>query len=126
MAGFDDLLATAQPYLDWEEMAVTQGTTWEWSYLVLDNARDLVDLRTGFTGSMSIRTHGGSTDIVVVEVTFPAVGAITCTADAAATDDVEPGLYEQELTLTRDSDSTTLIVVGAQDSHFLVKRKVAL
>lgn len=126
MAGFDDLLAAAIPYLDWEEMAVTQGTTWEWSYLLLDDSKVLVDLTVGFTGTMSIRTRNGDTDLVTVGVTFPAAGAVTCTAVPTATDEIEPGRYYHELTLTRTSDSAVLIAIGAEDSIFVVKKKVAL
>lgn len=125
MSGFDDLLA-AGPYLDVEYMAETQGASWVWSYLVVDNDKALVDMRTGYTGSLSIRGKNDVTDLVPVEVTFPAIGGITCTADVLDTEDATPGLYYHELTVVRDSDGATLVVVGAFDSIFEVKRKVAL
>lgn len=126
MAGFDDLLATALPYLDWEEMAVTQGSTWTWSYLLVDDDDDLVDMTSGFTAGLSIRSRGGTVDVVPVTVSFPAPGAITCFASAITTDAAVPGLYYHELTVTRTSDSAVLIAVGAEDSRFLIQRKVAL
>lgn len=125
MAGFDDLIADALPYLAREEITATQGTTWEWSYSVTDHDDAAVNMTTGFTGSCSIREVGGTVDLVTVTVTFPVSGQIKCKALPTSTDDIAPGNYFHELTIVRTSDSAKIIAVGGGDSQFSVKRKVA-
>jgi hypothetical protein len=126
VAGFDDLIADALPYLGREEITATQGTTWRWSYTVTDHAEDAVDLTSGFTGSCSLRLKGEGTDAATPTVTFPTAGQIVCTLAATASDDVEPDLYVHEVTITRTSDGAKIIAVGGGDSFFRVLPKVAL
>lgn len=126
MTGFDDLILDALPYLAVEEISAAQGTTWRWGYSVTDHAGNDVDLTSGFTGSCSIREKGGVSDVVAVTVTFPVTGQILCAIAPTLSDDVARGTYYHELKIIRASDSAQILAVGAGDSVFLVKKRVAL
>lgn len=124
MAGFEDLIAEAMPYLAREEMEATQDTTWRWGYIVTDFDKALVDLTVGFTGSCAIRVKNGDTDAVTMTVTFPVAGQILCAADPPDNDEVPVGVYFHEVTVTRDSDGAQIVVVGSGDSRIGVKKKI--
>lgn len=127
MSGFSDVIDQALPYLARERIEATTGTTWSWGYLIYDNDGALVDMTSGFTGTLSVRTKkdGTGTEVIAATVTFPSSGQVKCTATAAATAAVSPGDYYHELTVTRSSDSAKIVVVGAGDSKFEVKKKVS-
>lgn len=125
MSGFADVIADAMPYLAVEHIQATQGATWEWTYLVTDHDGANVDMTTGYTGTCSIRTKDGGTDVVTPAVTFPSSGQVKCKVLPAASAAVASGTYYHELTLTRTSDGAVVKAVGGQDSKFLVKKKVS-
>lgn len=124
MSGYDDLIPAAMPYLAIEHIAATAGTDWQWDYLLLDDAGDPVDVGTGFTRTMKLVTADGA---VVYEptVTQVSTGLVRCTL-AHADSEGDPGTrYLHELAITRTSDDKRIVVVGAGDSVFVVKRGVA-
>lgn len=125
MAGFDDVIAQALPYLAVETLQATQDTTWQWGYLITDNDGALVDLTSGFTATLSVRPKGGGTEVVAATVTFPTAGEVLCTVTPATSVGVAVGNYEHELTITRTSDGAQVIAVGAGHSTFQVLRKVS-
>lgn len=125
MAGFDDLIPNAMPYLATEELVGTAGTSWQWDYPLVDNLGNPVDLTTGFAGTAVICAAGSTTSVVTVSLTFATGGVVRCTVTPSASAAVPPGAYFHEVTITRTSDSRKIIVVGAGDSKFIVKRKVS-
>lgn len=127
MSGFNDVIDQALPYLARERIEATSGTTWSWGYLIADNDGALVDMTSGYTGTLSIRTasDGSGSEVIAPTVTFPSAGQVKCTAAPTATGALTPGSYFHELTITRTSDSAKVVVVGAGDSKFRIKKKVS-
>lgn len=122
MAGFDDLIPEAMPYLAIEEISGTGGTDWQWDYQITDKSGNLVDFATGFTFAMKLVNRAGVT-VYSPTVAQVLTGVLRCTLAASATA-ADPGTkYLHELTITRTSDGKKIVVVGAGDSEFTVKRK---
>lgn len=124
MAGFDDLVFAALPYLATEELDATAGTTWLFPYYPFDDNKDPVDLSTGFTCTMKIFDISG-VEIITGTVSYPAADHILFTFAASATLAVAPGKYFQEVTITRASDSKKIIFVGARKSEITVLQLMA-
>lgn len=122
MAGFDDLIPAAMPYMATETLTATAGTDWQWDYQFLDDAKDPVDLGTGFTRTMKLVDANG-TPVYTPTVTQVSTGLLRCTHAASASASDQGTTYFHELTIVRTSDSKKLIVVGAGDSTFIVKKK---
>lgn len=125
MAGFDDLIPEAMPYLATEERAATAGTAWRWEYELRDSVGTLIDLSTGYTATAGICLENSTTSVVTIAVTFPSTGVVRCSVTAANSAVVTPGIYYSEVTVTRTSDSAKVILVGAGDAKFIVKRKAS-
>lgn len=125
MAGFDDLVAAALPYLATETIYATAGTTWVIPYDLVDDSGNPIDISTGYTATWNLYDEDGvskiSTGLTVAKTSTGAV--VTATATASVT--LPKGTYFQELVIVRTSDSATVLVVGAQDSRTIVKRKAA-
>ena len=124
MAGFDDLIPAAMPYLAREELDASTGSSWEWEYLIDDNAGDPVDF-TGITGVCEIHAKGDSGVLIAPTVTLT-TGKVTVTATAAQTTGLAAGQYRHEVELTRTSDSAVVKVVGSGDSVFNIKGEVTV
>lgn len=83
MAGTDDLIAAAMPYMATEAIAATAGESWEWWYDdIVDDAGTLVDL-TGCTGVCDIRNTDGA--LLLTAVVTLGVGTVKVTATPSAT-----------------------------------------
>jgi hypothetical protein len=124
VAGFDDLVYAALPYLNTEEIDGTAGTTWLCPYYPYDDNKAPVDLSTGFTCTMKLYNAAG-TEIIAGTASFPASDHVLFTFAASATLAVPPGKYFHEVTVTRTSDSKKIIVVGARKSEFTVLQLMA-
>lgn len=124
MAGFDDLVFAALPYLATEELEATAGTTWLVPYYPVDDTNAAVNLSTGFTCTMKIFDIDGA-EVLTGTASFPAADHVLFTFAASATLAVAPGKYFQEVTVTRTSDSKKIIVVGARKSQVTVLRLMA-
>lgn len=122
MAGFDDLIAEALPYLDTETIEGTAGTTWLWDYALLDSTLSLVNISAGFTLSATIRDQNG-VELVAPVVTSPSTGVLRCFV-SPANSAIAAGQHRHEVTIVRNSDSAKIIAVGAGDSVFIVKAMV--
>lgn len=125
MSGFDDLIPEAMPYMGTEEILATCGTSWLWEYELSDNTGALVNLTTGYTATAKICPPDSTTSVVSVTVTFPTSGVVRCSVTAANSASVDPGVYYHEVTVTRTSDSSKIILVGAGDATFRAKRKAS-
>lgn len=125
MAGFDDLIPAAMPYMATEKLTATAGTDWQWDYRLLDDAGDPVDVGTGFTRTMKLVDQTDGTVVYTPTVTQVSTGLVRCTLDATTTASDPGSKYDHELTITRTSDSKKIIVVGAGDAEFVVKKKVS-
>jgi hypothetical protein len=123
VAGFDDVIQSALPYLASETISATAGTSWWWGYLITDDAGTLVDLSSGFTFDASIRTQAG-TEVAVPTVTTPTTGAVQCKVTPAVSAAITAGAYYHEVTIARTSDAAKIIIVGAGDARLIVKAKV--
>lgn len=124
MAGFDDLIPAAMPYLAVEFISGAAGSTWQWDYAVEDDDENPVDLTTGYTGVCELRATLGGAVAIAPTVSFPSVGTIRVSADAATTAAVAAGRYYHEVEVTRTSDSAVIKVVGGGDGRFVVKGEV--
>lgn len=122
MAGFDDLIAEALPYLDVETIEGTAGTTWLWDYALLDSTLSLVNISVGYTLSATIRDQAG-VELVAPVVTSPSLGVLRCFV-SPVNSAIAAGLHLHEVTIVRNSDSAKIIAVGAGDSVFIVKAMV--
>lgn len=123
MAGFDDCIQGALPYLAIETIEATNGTDWWWGYVLLDDSLNEVDITTGFTASATIRDADG-VEAVAPTVTRPSGGQVMCKVANADSAGVGKDTYYHEVTVTRTADDATVILVGAGDSKFIVKQKV--
>lgn len=131
MSGFDDLIAAGLPYLATEHIKATANSTWQWDYLLTDDADALVDISTGFTLSATIATRSGTADAYTYTSLYaptcstPSTGKLRCVV-TPATNTADPGgTYYHAVKVVRNSDSAAVIVVGGGDSKFSVKKKVA-
>lgn len=124
MAGFDDVVLAALPYLATEQIPLTRGTSWWWEYELRDNNGDLVDLATGYTITAVIATAAGQV-VTSPVISFPATGVIRCTVDPDVATTIQAGTYYHEISIVRDSDSAQVIVVGAGDATITVRKRVA-
>lgn len=125
MAGFDDLVAAALPYLATETINATAGTSWRIPYDLEDDSGAPIDISTGYTATWNLYDAAGASKLSSgLTVTKTSTGAVV-TATAAASAALAKGTYFHELTIVRTSDSATVLVVGAQDSKTIVKRKAA-
>ncbi|MBB3041236.1 hypothetical protein [Nocardioides soli] len=125
MAGFDDLIAAGLPYLATEYITATAGTSWTIGYDLEDDAGAPVDLTAGFTATWNVYDKAGAAKLSTgLTVSRTATGVVV-TATAAASAGLAAGAYFHELQIVRPSDLATLVVVGAGDSQFVVKRKAA-
>lgn len=123
MAGFDDLIPGAMPYLATESIEATAGADWEWGYVLKDASGALVDMTTGYTAICQIRSSSG-TLIETPTVTFPAAGQVVCTVANADTEGITAGRYLHELEITRTSGGKKIKVVGGRKSTFTVLAEV--
>lgn len=124
MAGFDDLIPAAMPYMATEHITATGGTDWQWDYLLKDDNGDPVDVGTGFTRTIKLVDSGGSV-IYTPTAAQASTGLVRCTLAAATSAGDVGTTYFHELTIIRTSDSKKIIIVGAGDSTFVVKKKVS-
>lgn len=122
MAGFDDLIPAAMPYLAIDSVAGTVGASWEWSYTLTDDAGATVDF-TGCTGECVIKSTAGGAAVASPTVSFPGGGVVTCAVDAATTDALTAGRYLFEVAVTNGSGEE-VVIVGGTDSTFIIKGKV--
>lgn len=125
MAGFDDLIAAAMPYLATEYITGSAGSDWEWDYEFEDDDGNLVTINSGFTFTAKLHSRSGGTYTVVYTATTstPTATVLRCTM-AAATTTADPGaMYYHEVRITRTSDGKKILAVGAGDSKFIVKAK---
>jgi hypothetical protein len=120
VAGFDDLLTLAQPFVHTEEMAEQAGSSWTWGYSAVDDNGDPVDMATGFTGSCIVKDDNDAM-VIDVPVTFPSPGFVICSSND--TDDVVPGTHHHQVTVTRTIDSARLVLVNGAGSSFIVLPK---
>ena len=128
MAGFDDLIPAAMPYLATEKITAVAGTSWQWDYDLLDDAGNPVDISTGYTSAAVIRSRnadGTYTTVYTPTCTTPSTGVLRCTVSPATTSSDTGKTYYHEVTVTRTSDSAKVCVVGGGDATFVVKRKVS-
>lgn len=126
MAGFDDLIPAAMPYLATETIRGTAGSDWQWDYEFEDDAGNLITINTGYTATAKLHSRNSSgvyTVVYTATVTFPTATSMRCSIAAATTTADTGNKYFHEVTLTRTSDSKKITVVGAGDSTFLVKKK---
>ncbi|MGZ4520692.1 MAG: hypothetical protein ACXVXW_09820 [Mycobacteriaceae bacterium] len=124
MAGFDDLIPAAMPYLATERIPATANTSWQWDYTLLDDSGALVNVSSGFTFSAIITTVGGAT-VCTPTITSPSTGILRCVVPPSTTASIAPGMYLHEVKITRTSDSAKVLVVGAGDAKFVVKKAVS-
>lgn len=122
MAGFDDLVAEAMPYMAVEHIMGARGSSWEWSYELRDTAGALVDW-TGVTGVCELRSAIGGGVVLAPTVALPSAGIIKITATPTQTGGVTAGTYLHEVELT-NAAGRKVKVVGSGDSRFIVKAEV--
>lgn len=125
MAGFDDLIPAAMPYLATEQLKGTAGRTWEWGYQLTDSAGAPIDLTTGYTLTGAIVTSSTRTSVATITVTAPSPGLVWCKLAPSTTVSVQAGRYVHQVKIVRTADSAAIDLVGGGDSSFTVLRAVA-
>lgn len=113
MAGFTDLVDQAQPALlgAGVSASATEGRTWRWQFLdVNDLAGDPIDL-TGVTGVCKVLSAVGGSDVIELDFDGAADGSFTIGADEADT----AGLYEGDGKRARTC-AWTLVLTDGTDS----------
>ena len=126
MAGFDDLVAQAMPYLATEDMSAVAGMSWEWWYDGLnDNDGVPVDW-AGVTGTCEIWRD--DTLLVSPTVAFPNPGSIKVTVSPSQTGPLAPAgggdvaaRHEVELV---NGAGRRVTVVGAGGTRFVIQAQV--
>lgn len=125
MAGFHDLVGQAQPaiYGGGFSGGGTEGRSWEWRFIdVNDNAGDPIDL-TAVTGSCVLVTAVGGTQVLALTFTGGS-GEFTVSADEAATAGLYTGTGKQALAvvwaMTLDNGVDSVQVWGPINSRFLI------
>ncbi|MGZ4518935.1 MAG: hypothetical protein ACXVXW_00765 [Mycobacteriaceae bacterium] len=124
MAGFDDLIPAAMPYLATEHIPATAGASWQWDYELLDDADTPIDISSGFTFSVAITTKSGAT-VCTPTTSTPSTGVLRCAVTPVVSATVPEDVYYHEVKITRTSDGAKVIAVGAGDAKFIVKKAVS-
>lgn len=124
MAGFDDLIPEAMPYLATEAIEATKGADWEWGYVLNDNDGTPVNMTSGYTGLCQIRDDAGVL-VLTPTVTFPVAGQVVCRVTNATTETATAGKHKHELEITRTSDGKKIKAVGGSRSTFTILAEVA-
>lgn len=126
MAGFDDIVAEAMPYMARELLTATAGASWDVPYEVRDSTNTLVTWPTGSSVMAAMYpTKSGSAATLTFTATLPGPGLVRFTATPAQTEPLTPGVYYHEVEVTEGGTGRKVKLVGSGDSRILVKAEVA-
>lgn len=126
MAGFDDIILEAQPYMATWPVEVTVGADWE---ILLGEFQDgsgtPIAWTAGYTGLCKVKNKPGGDTLATPAITFPSAGYVKATVANAATENVLPGEWTWEVEVTRTSDGKKAKLIGGGRSSFTVLAEVA-
>ena len=93
-------------------LAIDQGTTFQTTINVTDDAGDIVDL-SGYTGAAQMRKHYTSSTSTAFNITINASGgSVTLSMNAATSANVTAGRYVYDCELTSSGNTVSRLVEG--------------